>query len=99
MFLFQDCWGPRTQPRDQTCWLTCNHSLSLSQESMGVKQPWAVVGICMVLEQSLVEVCLEGLNGVSMCPVVWEWCMDACEKSVMMCGYCEEIMKMNVRFK
>ena len=41
-----------------------------------------VVGICMVLEQSLVEVCLEGLNGVSMCPVVWEWCMNACEKSV-----------------
>ncbi len=21
MFLFQDCWGPRTQPRDQTSWL------------------------------------------------------------------------------
>ena len=41
-----------------------------------------VVGICMVLEQSLVEVCLEGLSGVSMCPVVWEWCMNACEKSV-----------------
>ena len=41
-----------------------------------------VVGICMVLEQSLVEVCLKGLNGVSMCPVVWEWCMNACEKSV-----------------
>ena len=31
-FMFQDCWGPRTQPRDQTCWLAkaCNHfSLSL----------------------------------------------------------------------
>jgi len=58
----------------------------------------------LVLEQSLVEVCLKGLNGVSMCPVVWEWCMNACEKSVrgavgMMCGNCEEIMKMNVRFK
>ena len=31
--MFQDCWGPRTQPRDQTCWLAkaCNYfSLSLS---------------------------------------------------------------------
>ena len=34
------------------------------------------VGICMVLEKSLVEVCLKGLNGVSMCPLllsVAEW--------------------------
>ena len=31
--MFQDCWGPRTQPCDQTCWLAkeCSHfSLSLS---------------------------------------------------------------------
>ena len=34
------------------------------------------------LDSLRVEVCLEGLNGVSMCPVVWEWCMNACEKSV-----------------
>ena len=51
-----------------------------------------VVGICMVLEQSLVEVCLKGLNGVSMCPVVWEWCMNACEKSVRWCLHvCENM--------
>lgn len=46
----------------------------------------------MVLEQSLVEVCLKGLNGVSMCPVVWEWCMNACEKSVRWCLHvCENM--------
>ncbi len=46
----------------------------------------------LVLEQSLVEVCLKGLNGVSMCPVVWEWCMNACEKSVRWCLHvCENM--------
>ena len=50
------------------------------------------MGICMVLEQSLVEVCLKGLNGVSMCAVVWEWCMNVCEKSVRWCLHvCENM--------
>ncbi len=56
----------------------------------------AVVGICMVLEQSLVEVCLKGLNGVSMCPVVWEWCMNACEKSVRWCLHVRENMSVRM---
>ena len=50
------------------------------------------VGICMVLEQSIVEVCLKGLNGVSMCPVVWKWCINACEKSLRWCLHvCENM--------
>ncbi|DBA82162.1 TPA: hypothetical protein ACH3X1_007149 [Trebouxia sp. C0004] len=74
----------------------------LSTDFLGLKirgfKPFfrGVVGICMVLEQSLVEVCLKGLNGVSMCPVVWEWCMNACEKSVRWCLHVFENMSVRM---
>ena len=61
--------------------MCAHHQCSATQIFAKYSSP-LVVGICMVLEQSLVEVCLKGLNGVSMCPLLWEWCMNACEKSV-----------------
>ena len=74
---------PRPEVSPDFCVVYC-HSSFMCQANKKQRKPHGatVVGICMVLEQSLVEVCLEGLNGVSMCPVVWEWCMNACEKSV-----------------